>query len=132
MREDIICRCQECKQGDIVALDNGPYTCTSGNNERDFEGLYKDLWLFRLQKLMEHRLRFQDINKILLAEMDEKIDLTRNQLSELYDYICLLSQTHDGQKLEAVKQTLLKTEEALNRLLKRRNELSSCIDKPMF
>lgn len=128
MREGIICRCPECKHGDIIALDNGLFTCTSCNKDWEFKELYNDLWLSRLQKLMERRLRMQDINKVLLADMDEKIDLTRNQLSELNDYLFLLGQTSDDQKLKEVKQTLHKTEEALNHLLKRRDELSSRTD----
>lgn len=55
MREGQICRCPECRKGDIIALDKQLYTCSSCHRTWDLEEMYKTLWFDRLHKMIERR-----------------------------------------------------------------------------
>lgn len=82
MREGPICRCPECQKGDIIALDNQLYTCTSCHRTWDLEEMYKTLWLDKLQKLIERR---QAIEKpsVSAQHLDRRIEQMRANIMDV-------------------------------------------------
>lgn len=93
MREGPICPCPECREGDIIQLDAGLYTCTSCGKTWSLKELYEALWLDRLQKLMERKLRMQSRRPHVseeLEELDQRIAALHYTIRELAKEVAFL------------------------------------------
>ena len=82
MREGPICRCPECRDGDIFELDEKLYTCTNCHRVWDLEEMYKTLWLDKLQRLIERR---QALKKPSASSnhLDRRIQQMRDDIMDI-------------------------------------------------
>lgn len=83
MREGPICRCPECRNGDIIALDKQLYTCTHCHRSWDLEEIYKTLWLDKLQKLIERRHAIKKPSSLSAEHLDMRIDHTKKSIMDI-------------------------------------------------
>ena len=87
MREGPVCPCPECREGDIVQIDTGLYSCTACGETWSLEELYEALWLDRLQKLMERKLRLRSRRPHVSEELQDldQMMMIRDTLEESED-----------------------------------------------
>ena len=83
MREGPICRCPECREGTIIALDNGLYTCTSCNKTWNLEEIYGLLWFQQLFRLIKLRQRTRKSKKDTIESLDQRISFSLEKIKEL-------------------------------------------------
>ena len=82
MREGPICRCPECREGDIFELDEKLYTCTNCHRVWNLEEMYKTLWLDKLQKLIERRQALKNPSPSS-NHLDRRIQQMRDDIMDI-------------------------------------------------
>ena len=144
MREGPICRCPECREGTVFALDNGLYTCTSCNKTWNLEEIYGLLWFQQLFRLIKLRQRTPKSKRDPIESLDQRISSSLEKIKELELLIndleeALMSMEHDPDdlrfqdmqaELENKQHYLSLKQKSLQRLYRMRDVLTKDENNP--
>lgn len=115
MREGPICRCPECREGTVFALDNGLYTCTSCNKTWNLEEIYGLLWFQQLLRLIKLRQRTRKSKKDTIESLDQRISFSLEkikelelQINDLEDALMLMEYDPDDLRFQDIQAVLSK------------------------
>ena len=142
MRKGPVCPCPECREGEIIQLDTGLYTCTSCGRNWSFNELYETLWIGELQKLAERKLHIPPSDNEELEHVEFTISYLCCHIREQAKEIALLekematpdcsphapSRDELQEKLNRHKEHLNILQEKLEQMMERRDELAANID----
>lgn len=115
MRDGPICRCPECKKGNIYQLDTELYTCTACHKTWTLEEFYPLLWFSQLMKLARRRQRekIRGFREPTADTIEMDIQFTLDRIEELEMLICDLEETlaiaeyaHKDFKIEDLEKAL--------------------------
>lgn len=144
MREGPICPCPECREGAVIALDNGLYTCTSCNKTWNLEEIYGLLWFQQLFRLIKLRQRTPKSKRDPIESLDQRISSSLEKIKELELLIndleeALMSMEHDPDdlrfqdmqaELENKQHYLSLKQKSLQRLYRMRDVLTKDENNP--